>query len=436
MVFSPLHEASSQPVLFVNGRIIDPANGIDLVGDIFVENGSIVEIGPGLDVERPHLQRIDLQGKWLVPGLIDMHVHLREPGDEYKETVVSGTKAAAAGGFTAVAPMPNTRPVNDNQAVTALIRSKAGKGYARVYPVGAISQGSSGDNLAEYGEMRDAGVVAVSDDGLPVLDGQLMRRALEYAGNYNLLVISHSEELSLSRHGVMNEGSISTRMGLIGIPRAAEEIMVYRDIALARYTGCPIHIAHVSTRESVSLIRRAKEQGCRVTAETAPHYFTLTEEAIGSYDARAKMNPPLRTADDVAAIKEGLQDGALDAIATDHAPHSELEKDVEFDLAANGIIGLETALPLSLALVRDGLLSPARLVELLAVNPARILGVAGGSLAVGAAADVTVIDPDRDFRYDLEQVVSKSRNSPFLGWELTGKAVLTMVGGQVTCSEI
>ena len=436
MVFSPLREASVQPVLFVNGRIIDPANGIDQVGDIFVENGSVVEVGQGLAVDRPQLQRIDLQGKWLVPGLVDMHVHLREPGDEYKETVVSGTKAAAAGGFTAVAPMPNTKPVNDNQAVTALILAKAAEGYARVYPVGAISQGSSGDNLAEYGEMRDAGVVAVSDDGLPVLDGQLMRRALEYAGNYNLLVISHSEELSLSRHGVMNEGSVSTRMGLIGIPRAAEEIMVYRDIALARYTGCPVHIAHVSTRESVSLIRRAKEQGCRVTAETAPHYFTLTEEAIGSYDARAKMNPPLRTADDVAAIQEGLRDGTLDAIATDHAPHSELEKDVEFDLAANGIIGLETALPLSLALVRDGLLSPAKLIELLSVNPTRILGVAGGSLAAGEVADLTVIDPERSFRYDLAEVVSKSSNSPFLGWDLTGKAVLTMVGGKVTYTDI
>ena len=436
MKFSPLHEASTQPILLANARIIDPANDIDQSGDILIENGTIAAVGPGLQAKHPQAQCIDLQGKWIVPGLIDMHVHLREPGDEYKETVVRGTKAAAAGGFTAVAAMPNTRPVNDNQAVTALICSKASEGYARVYPVGAISRGSGGENLAEYGELKDAGAVAVSDDGLPVLDGQLMRRALEYAGNYNLLVISHSEELSLSRHGVMNEGSLSTRMGLIGIPCAAEEIMVYRDLSLARYTGRPVHIAHISTRESVSLIRRAKEQGCRVTAETAPHYFTLTEEAIGSYDARAKMNPPLRTADDVAAIKEGLRDGTIDAIATDHAPHSELEKDVEFDLAANGIIGLETALPLALALVRDGLFTPARLVELFSVNPARILGVDGGSLAVGAVADVTVIDPERRFTYDLAQVVSKSRNSPFLDWELTGKAVLTLVGGKVTCSDI
>ncbi|MDH3359273.1 MAG: dihydroorotase [Desulfobulbaceae bacterium] len=436
MDFSPLHEASSHSLLLANGRIIDPLNGIDQIGDVLIENGSIVEVGPGIKVDQSQVTRLDLQGKWVVPGLIDMHVHLREPGDEYKETVVSGTKAAAAGGFTAVAAMPNTKPVNDNQSVTALIYSKAAQGYARVYPVGAISQGSSGENLAEFGEMQAAGVVAVSDDGLPVRDGQLMRRALEYAGNYNLLVISHSEEMSLSRHGVMNEGSLSTRMGLIGIPRAAEEIMVYRDIALARYTGRPVHIAHVSTRESVSLIRRAKKQGGLVTAETAPHYFTLTEEAIGSYDARAKMNPPLRTADDIVAIKEGLRDGTLDAIATDHAPHSELEKDVEFDLAANGIIGLETAVPLALALVRDELLTPTRLVELFSVNPARILGVVGGSLAQGQVADVTVIDPERNFTYDLGQVVSKSRNSPFIGWELTGKAVLTMVGGRVTYSDI
>ena len=436
MDFSPLHKASAEAVLLVNGRIIDPVNSVDQTGDILIENGFIAEVGTGLSVERSDLKRIDLAGKWVVPGLIDMHVHLREPGDEYKETVLSGTKAAAAGGFTAVASMPNTNPVNDNQAVTSLIRSKATEGYARVYPVGAISKGSSGENLVEFGELQAAGAVAVTDDGLPVVDGQLMRRALEYAGNYKLLVISHSEELSLSRHGVMNEGGISTRMGLIGIPRAAEEIMVYRDLALAGYTGCRIHIAHVSTRESVSLIRRAKEQGCKVTAETAPHYFTLTEEAVGAYDAKAKMNPPLRTADDVLAIKEGLRDGTLDAIATDHAPHSELEKDVEFDLAANGIIGLETALPLAMALVREGLLAPDQLVELLSVNPARILGVAGGSLAVGSVADVTVVDPERRFLYGVEQVVSKSRNSPFIDWELTGKAVLTMVDGRITYSDI
>ncbi|MDH5298154.1 MAG: dihydroorotase [Desulfobulbaceae bacterium] len=432
MAFFPLHESSLQPLLFTNGRIIDPVNGVDRSGDLLVDNGRIVATGEKLQPEHPGLRRIGLAGKWIVPGLVDMHVHLREPGEEYKETVASGTKAAAAGGFTAVAAMPNTKPVNDNQAVTTLIHVKAAAGYARVYPVGAISPGSSGDNLAEYGEMRRAGVVALSDDGRPVSDSQLMRRALEYAGNHHLLVISHAEELALSRHGAMNEGSLSTRLGLIGIPRVAEEIMVYRDLALARYTGRPIHIAHVSTREAVSLIRRAKEMGCRVTAETAPHYFTLTEEAVGRYDARAKMNPPLRTADDVAAIKEGLRDGTLDAIATDHAPHSELEKDVEFDLAANGIIGLETALPLALALVREGVITPSRLVELLAVNPARILGVAGGSLAVDGAADLTVIDPERQFVYTLDQIVSKSKNSPFLDWEMTGKAVLTVVGGRIT----
>jgi len=436
MAFSSLDASVRQPLLLAGGRIIDPVNGLDRVGDLYIDNGRILAVGENLKVEPTGVLRIDLAGRWVVPGFVDMHVHLREPGEEYKETVASGTKAAAAGGFTAVACMPNTRPVNDNQAVTALILAKAAAGYARVYPVGAISRGSEGEELAEYGEMRGAGVVALSDDGRPVLNSQLMRRALEYAGNHRLLVICHSEEISLSRHGVMNEGALSTRLGLIGTPRVAEEIMVYRDLALAEYTGRPVHIAHVSTRESVSLIRRAKAKGCRVTAETAPHYFALTEEAIGLYDALAKMNPPLRTADDVAAIKEGLRDGTLDSIATDHAPHSELEKDVEFDLAANGIIGLETALPLALNLVREGVLDPARLVELLSVNPARILGVAGGSLAVDAPADVTVIDPDHRYVYGLEQVVSKSKNSPFLNQQMTGKAVLTVVDGHITYSDL
>ncbi len=431
MTFTPLDAAHRQSLLLAGGRIIDPVNGVDMAGDLLVADGRIHAVGTQLAAPAG-AARIDLGGKWIVPGLIDMHVHLREPGEEYKETVASGTKAAAAGGFTAVAAMPNTKPVNDNQSVTALILAKAAAGYARVYPVGAISQGSRGENLAEYGEMRRAGVVALSDDGRPVTDSQLMRRALEYAGNHNLLVIAHSEELALSRHGAMNEGFLATRLGLIGIPRVAEEIAVYRDLALAEYTGRPIHIAHVSTSESVSLIRRAKAKGCRVTAETAPHYFSLTEDAIGLYDSRAKMNPPLRAVADLTAIKEGLRDGTLDAIATDHAPHSELEKDVEFDLAANGIIGLETALSLSLALVREGVIAPGRLVELLSANPARILGVAGGSLAVGSAADVTVIDPDREFVYGLDQVVSKSKNSPFLDRRLTGKAVLTVVDGRIT----
>lgn len=412
-----------------NGRIIDPVNGIDRVGDLFVRDGVLVESPRELP---DSAREVDASGCWVVPGLIDIHVHLREPGEEYKEDIVSGTRAAAAGGFTAVACMPNTRPVNDCRAVTALILELARKGFARVYPVGAISRQSGGETLAEFGEMRDAGVVAVSDDGLPVRNSQLMRRALEYAGDFGLAVISHSEEPSLSRHGVMNEGKVATRLGLRGIPTAAESIMVYREIALAEYTGRPVHIAHVSAAMSVDLVRRAKERGVPVTAETTPHYFTLTEEAVEGYNTNAKMNPPLRTEEDRQAICAGLADGTLDAIATDHAPHSRLEKEVEFDLAANGIIGLETSLPLSLALVRDGVLDPVGLVECMSVRPAAILGVPGGSLSPGEPADITVIDPELSFDYTEDMVVSKSSNSPFLDWRLQGRAVLTMVGGRVT----
>lgn len=424
----------SQAWLLQNGRIIDPANNIDGQGDLLIDGAVIAGIFPGgAPPERTAgAEVVDATGKWIVPGLIDMHVHLREPGEEYKETIASGTRAAAAGGFTAVACMPNTKPVNDSEAVTALILARAQEGSARVYPVGAISQGLQGEALAPLGELRRAGAVAVSDDGRPVTNGQLMRRALEYSANHELLVISHAEELSLSENGVMHEGALATSLGLRGIPPIAEEIMIYRDLALARYTGRPVHIAHVSTRESVDLIRRAKAQGCRVTAETAPHYFSLTEAAVDRYNTRAKMNPPLRTADDVAAIRAGLADGTLDAIATDHAPHSELEKEVEFDLAANGVIGLETALPLALALVRDSLLTPRRLVEVMSLNPARILGVSGGSLAPGAPADVTVIDPETRFVFTEAEILSKSRNSPFLGWELQGRAVLTLLAGRVT----
>lgn len=431
-------QAGQGAILLGNGWVIDPANGIDGCRDVLIRGNTIVEVAlPGTIRDIPaDAVRFDLGEKWVVPGLIDMHVHLREPGDEYKETVLSGTKAAAAGGFTAVACMPNTKPVNDNQTVTSFILAQARNGYSRVYPVGAISCGSQGEALAEYGEMREAGVVAVSDDGGPVKESQLMRRALEYAGNHGLLVISHAEDLSLSRHGVMNEGALATRLGLRGIPTAAEDIMVFRDIALAEYTGRPLHIAHVSTKGAVELIRSAKERGVAVTAETAPHYFSLTENAVEGYNTRAKMNPPLRSATDVAAIKQGLRDGTLDAIATDHAPHSSLEKEVEFDLAANGIIGLETAVPLTMALVRAGELDRKRLVELLSVNPARILGVAGGTLSVGMAADVAVIDPDYDFVYREEAVVSKSRNSPFLDWRLQGKAVLTILAGRITFQEI
>ncbi|NIA05848.1 MAG: amidohydrolase family protein [Proteobacteria bacterium] len=418
----------SQSWLLKNGRIIDPQNGVDRQGDLLVVHGTVA--GPG-EAATDEVREIDVQGCWIVPGLIDMHVHLREPGEEYKEDIVSGTRAAAAGGFTAVACMPNTRPVNDGMAVTILILQRARDGFARVYPVGAISKSSRGESLAEFGDMKAAGVVALSDDGRPVRDSQLMRRAIEYAGDYDLRVISHSEEKALGRHGVMNEGVVSTSLGLMGIPTAAESIMVYRDIALAEYTGKPVHIAHVSTIMSLDLIRSAKARGVRVTAETAPHYFTLTDEAVAGYNTNAKMNPPLRSEPDRLAICEALADGTLDAVATDHAPHSTLEKEVEFDLAANGIIGLETSVPLTLALVRQGLIDEKRFIELLSVNPAGILGVTGGSLAVGVPADLTVINPALEFDYTQDTVVSRSRNSPFLGWRLQGRAVLTMVDGRV-----
>ena len=417
----------SAEYIIKNGRIIDPVNERDETGELCVKGGVFVRREDISSLATT----IDAAGCWVVPGLIDMHVHLREPGQEYKEDVVSGTKAAAAGGFTAVACMPNTTPVNDCAAVTRMIIEQAEKGFARVYPVGAISKGSKGQSLAEFGELQEAGVVAVSDDGLPVFDSQLMRRTLEYASDFDLMVISHSEEPGLSR-GVMNEGEVSTRLGLKGIPTAAESIMVYREIALAEYTNRPVHIAHVSTVMSTELIRSAKKRGVQVTAETAPHYFTLTDEAVEGYNTNAKMNPPLRTESDRQAVRQGLADGTFDAIATDHAPHSILEKQVEFDRAANGIIGLETSLPLSLALMRENVIDARKLVELMSVQPAAILRVGGGTLSEGEMADLTIIDPERQFHYTESTVVSKSKNSPFLGWKLQGQAVITMMGGRIT----
>lgn len=420
----------THPLLLENARLIDPANGVDRLGSLLIVDGRCQTVAPETSLPA-NTERIDLSGKWLLPGLIDMHVHLREPGEEYKETIASGTQAAAAGGFTAVACMPNTKPVLDSESGIRFILSQAEGASARVYPVGAISQGSCGEQLAEFGEMRRAGAVAFTDDGRPVTSSQMMRRALEYASNFGCPIISHCEELSLSSRGAMNEGHLSTRLGLRGIPAAAEEVMVYRDLALAKLTGHHLHLAHISTAESVDLIRRAKAQGVRVTAETAPHYFTLSEESVGIYDTRAKMNPPLRHPADIEAIIAGLADGTLDAIASDHAPHSEMEKELEFERAANGIIGLETSLPLSLRLFHAGRLTATRLVELLSTNPARILGVPGGGLADGAIADLTVVDPHRQFVYRQDSVLSKSHNSPFLDWQFSGQAVMTLLGGRV-----
>jgi dihydroorotase len=424
------------PMLIRGARVIDPGH-LDRVSDVLIQGDRIEAVQPAhtLHVDPRSVEVIEADGLWLTPGLIDLHVHFREPGQEYKETILTGSQAAVAGGFTAVCTMPNTDPVNDDPAITALILGKAAEaGLVRVYPVAAISKGLKGERLCEFGELKNAGAVGVSDDGRPVMNGLLMRRALEYASAFGLKVISHCEDMHLAEGGAMNEGALSTRMGLAGIPNAAESVMVMRDIALAALTGTPVHIAHVSARESVAAIRRAKEDGIPVTAETAPHYFTLTEAAVEGYNTFAKMNPPLRSEEDRQAIRKGLADGTLDFIATDHAPHAISEKEVEFDRAANGIIGLETALPLSLRLVAEGVLSLETLVTRMAVAPAGFLGLAAG-VRPGLTADLTLIDPRKEFVLRAEELKSKSRNMPFDGWTLKGRAVMTIVGGQVVFRE-
>jgi len=418
--------------LIKGGRVIDPGN-FDAIMDIVVENGKVVEIKKDIVINEGNkeLTLIDASNKIVAPGLIDMHVHLRDPGHEYKETIETGGLAAAFGGFTAICCMPNTDPVNDCRQVTEYILKKAIKAdTVRVYPVAAISKGLRGENLCEYGELKEAGAIAVSDDGNPVMNSQLMRRALEYAGGFSLPVISHCEDLDLTAGGSMNEGAVATQMGLSGIPNAAESIMVLRDIALSELTGVPVHIAHVSTMESVRAIRDAKKRGVPVTAETTPHYFSITDASVKNYNTNAKMNPPLRAEQDRAAICQGLIDGTIDVIATDHAPHSIIEKAVEFDQAANGIIGLETSIPLSLKLVETGVIGITDLIEKMSTNPARILGLENG-LKVGRMADITIIDPEASYCIDASRFQSLSRNTPFDGWNVKGKAVLTMVGGKI-----
>ncbi len=416
-------------ILIRKGRIIDPTQGFDFIGDILVRNGVIEEIAE--KIEAPEVVQIcDAQGTIVMPGLIDMHVHLREPGEEYKETIATGTDAACAGGFTAVACMPNTKPVNDNVSVTRFILDKASEaGKAAVLPVAAATVGQQGQLLTEFGDLLQAGAVAFSDDGLPISDASVMRLVLEYSRNFDALIISHSEEPSLSKGGSMNEGVVSTRLGLKGIPSVGEEIAIFRDIRLAALTGARLHIAHVSTKGGVEIIRRAKAEGIKVTAETAPHYFSLTEEAVEGFNTNAKMNPPLRTEDDRMAIIEGLQDGTLDAIATDHAPHSSLEKDCEFEKAANGIIGLELAVPLTLQLVREGYLELGDVVRLMSSQPAKILGIDAGSLKTGKPANITIIDPEKEMVVSRETLRSKSQNTPFLGKTLRGVPKTTIVNG-------
>ena len=417
------------------GDIIDPRLGTQKKLDILISKGRIEKLFTPGSFQPPgggQVKTGDASGMFVTPGLIDMHVHFREPGEEYKETIASGSTAAAAGGFTAVACMPNTNPVNDSRSVTEFVLERARKAnVVRVYPVAAISKGQKGESLTEFGDLKQAGAVAVSDDGRPVTSSELMRRAIEYARFFQLPVISHCQDLSLSSEGVMHEGSISTRLGLRGIPAATEEIMVVRDILLAKLAGYPVHIAHVSTEGSVTFIRQAKEEGIPVTAETAPHYFSLDHTAVIGYDTNAKMNPPLREPKDVDAIKRGLSEGVIDVIATDHAPHSLLEKNVEFDKASFGIIGLQTALPLTLALVREGVMDLPGAIAKLSYNPAAILNTKGGVIEEDKEADLTIIDLNKEYVFTEERIKSKSHNSPFIGAKMKGMAVLTMVKGRI-----
>jgi dihydroorotase len=418
-------------ILLKNGHVIDPANRVDEKLDILVSDGKIAKLGKPGSILGIGIQVIDAVNKLVVPGLIDMHVHLREPGFEYKETISTGTASAKAGGFTSVCCMPNTNPVNDNRSVTEFILSQANDAAAWVYPIGAITKGSKGEELAAMGELHSAGCVAISDDGKPVMNASIMRRALEYSKIFDILVISHCEDTILAANGVMNEGIVSTELGLRGIPRAAEDVMTSRDISLAELTGARVHIAHVSSAGSVRMIRDAKSRGVRVTAETCPHYFSLTDEAVRGYNTLAKMNPPLRTADDVATVKQGLKDGTIDAVSTDHAPHAIDEKSGEFDYAAFGIVGLETALGLALKLVDEGVLTLSDTISKLSVNPAKILKISKGTLSMGSDADITIIDHSEEWVVDTAQFKSKSKNTPFNGWKLKGKAIQTIVGGKL-----
>ena len=421
-----------RPILIRGGRVIDPARGTDEVTDLFIADGKVQALGR--DLGRPDdALVVEAAAKVVAPGLIDLHVHLREPGQEDLETVATGAMAAAAGGFSAVCAMPNTDPVTDNQAAVGFIVSQAQRAAkARVYPLGAVSLGQKGQQLAEFGELVGAGAVAVSDDGKPVASSHLMRTALEYARTFGIPVADHCEDLSLAAGGAMHEGLVSTRLGLKGIPAAAEEIMVARDILLAELTGGHVHLCHMSTRGSVELIRRAKENGLRVTAEACPHHFTLTHEACEGYNTNAKMNPPLREPEDREAIRQGLRDGTIDVICTDHAPHHYDAKEREFDDAPNGIIGLETALGLAVTeLVDTGLLSLAILVTRMSARPAKVFNLPGGTLAPGTSADVVVFDPEVTWTVRPEEFFSKSRNTPFAGRRLKGRAETTIVRGQV-----
>ncbi len=421
--------------LLKGARVIDPSQNTDTTSDVLIVDGRVAAVKDKIEIN--DAKAIDLSGMIVTPGLIDMHAHFRDPGYEYKEDIESGSMSAAAGGFTAVACMPNTNPPIDNSALVQYVKSKASKaGKIKLLPIGCVSKGQEGKEIAEMGDMAQAGAVAFSDDGKPIADSALMRKAMVYASMFDKVIIDHCEDPFLFEGGQINEGYISTLLGLAGIPTAAEEIMVARNILIAREMGTRVHIAHVSTEGSLRLIRQAKSEGVKVSCEVTPHHLTLTEKAVMGYDTNAKVNPPLRTQSDIDALLEGLKDGTIDAIATDHAPHHMDEKDLEFDKAAFGMVGLETALGVILThIVKEGVLSLNAAIEKMTSGPAKVLGLDMGTLKIGAAADITVIDPNRVWTVDKNKFFSKGRNTPFDGWRLTGKAVLTMVDGRIVYSD-
>ena len=424
--------SAPRDLLFKGGRLIDPSSGLDGIGDLLVRDGKIESVG-GTIAAPADATVIDCAGQVVSPGFIDVHAHLREPGREDVETIATGARSAAAGGFTAVCAMPNTDPVTDNQAAVGFVL-KQGKAAnaARVYPIGAISIGEKGERLAEFGEMVGAGAIAVSDDGKPVVSAQLMRTALEYARTFGIPVADHCEDPTLAEGGAMNEGLVSARLGLKGIPSEAEEIMAIRDILLARRTGGHVHLCHMSTRGSVELIRWGKDRNIRVTAEVCPHHLSLTEDEVEGYNTHAKMNPPLRSQDDVEALQQAVKDGTIDVIATDHAPHHYDEKEREFADAPNGIVGFETALAVNITwLVKPGIISVATLIDKMSCAPAKLFHLPGGSLRRGGAADVTVFDPTREWKVEPSRFFTKGRNTPYTGRTLTGLVACTVVDGRI-----
>ena len=417
-------------LLIKGGRIIDPSQQMDRTADLLIEDGLVKSIDDSISIEGVEI--LDAAGLIVAPGFVDLHVHLREPGDEYKETIASGVAAAVAGGFTSICAMPNTTPVNDNASVTRFIIDKAREaGLARVFPIGAISRESKGEELAEMAEMKEAGAVAVSDDGRPVMNNQVMRHAMEYARDHGLVVVDHCQDLNLAAGGVMHEGRYSTLLGLRGMSGTAEESHVARDIMLAELTGARVHIAHLSTAGSVEMVRRAKQKDIAVTCEVTPHHLALTDAAVVGFDTNTKMSPPLRSEEDRLKLIEGVLDGTIDAIATDHAPHHADEKMLDYDHAPSGVVGLETALGVALTVLHHSHGVPlARVIEMLTTGPARAFSLPGGTLAVGSPADITVFDPAREWTVDPQHFKSKSRNTPFAGWKLACRVVVTLVEGK------